>query len=211
MFTGIIQTVGRITRIEHENDDCSLFLNCADLVNQTIETGDSVAVNGCCLTVVERDAHILEFDVSSETLQRTAIGLFQIDTVVNLELAMLPQTRFGGHIVSGHVDCLAQVVAIENQGRSTKFEFKVEDYGRYIAEKGSITIDGVSLTVNEVKDRDESTLFSVNIIPHTLEATIIKGYVLGTIVHVEIDMIARYLERLNQYALNATIVNSKVK
>ena len=202
MFTGIIQTIGKITGIEPGPQDCSIFFNCADLADQTIAIGDSISVNGCCLTVVERDMNILKVDVSTETLKRTAMETFKIGTLVNLELAMLPQTRFGGHIVSGHVDCLAQTVAIENEGRSTKFEFKLADYGRYIAQKGSVTIDGVSLTVNDVKDEDGATIFSVNIIPHTLEATIISGYVLGTIVHIEIDMIARYMERLNQYSLN---------
>lgn len=211
MFTGIIQTVGEIIRIAPDIEDRSLFFDCADLTDQNIEIGDSIAVNGCCLTVVERNGQILKVDVSSETLQCTTIKDYQIDTPVNLELAMLSQSRFGGHIVSGHVDCLARVVVIEDQGRSTRFEFKLEDYGRYIAEKGSITIDGVSLTVNDVKDKDGSTLFSVNIIPHTLLNTIIKQYVLGTIVHIEIDMIARYLERLNQYALNESNLNSKVK
>ena len=201
MFTGIIQSVGKVTRLEPARDDCSIYFDCADLVNQTIDIGDSIAVNGCCLTVVDQQDQILKVDVSAETLKRTAIGQYDVDTLLNLELAMLAQTRFGGHIVSGHVDCLAEVMAIENQGRSLRFEFKLEEHGRYIAEKGSITIDGVSLTVNTVRDQGESTIFSVNIIPHTLEATIISAYVLGTIVHIEIDMIARYLERLSEYAL----------
>ena len=193
--------MGRITHLQPGQEDCAIFFDCADLEDQAIDIGDSVAVNGCCLTVVERDGSVLKVDVSTETLNRTAIRRYEIGTLLNLELAMCPQTRFGGHIVSGHVDCLGEVVSIENQGRSLMFEFKLEDHGRYVAEKGSICIDGVSLTVNDVRDSDESTLFSVNIIPHTLEATIIRTYVLGTIVNIEIDMIARYLERLSQYAL----------
>ena len=210
MFTGIVQTLGKVTAIESNGADCSISFDCADLITQTIAIGDSIAVNGCCLTVVKMDNSILKVDVSTETLQRTAMVNYQVGTDLNLELAMLPQTRFGGHIVSGHVDCLAQVMTIENQGRSIKYDFKVEEFGRYIAEKGSVTIDGVSLTVNAVTDEGTATIFSVNIIPHTLEATIIKGYVLGTIVHIEIDLIARYLERLNQHALNATADDSKV-
>lgn len=201
MFTGIIQTVGKITNMQPGREDCSIYFDCADLSGQAIDIGDSIAVNGCCLTVVERDQQILKVDVSAETLSRTTIGRYHTDTLLNLELAMRPQSRFGGHVVSGHVDCLAEVVKIQNQGRSMLFEFKLSDHGRYVAEKGSITIDGVSLTVNDVEDRDEMTLFSVNIIPHTLEATIIRTYDLGTMVNIEIDMIARYLERLSQYAL----------
>ena len=207
MFTGIIQTIGKVTGIEATEKDSSIFFDCAELASQSIAIGDSIAVNGCCLTVVEKKNSIVKVDVSAETLDRTAMQHYQVGTLLNLELAMLPQTRFGGHIVSGHVDCLAQTVVIENQGRSTKFEFKLEGYGGYIAQKGSVTIDGVSLTVNDVRDEQGATIFSVNIIPHTLEATIIDGYVLGTIVHIEIDMIARYIERLNQYALNQSNLN----
>lgn len=198
MFTGIVQAVGKITRIKPGDQDCAIYLDCAGLAGENINIGDSIAVNGCCLTVVEHEQQILKVDVSAETLRCTAIGNYEAGSLLNLELAMLPHTRFGGHIVSGHVDCLAEVVKIENQGRSLLFEFKLGSHGRYVAEKGSITIDGVSLTVNDVTDTGEFTHFTVNIIPHTLEATIIGSYELGTIVNIEIDLIARYLERLGQ-------------
>ncbi len=199
MFTGIVQAVGKITNIEHHHNDCSIYLDCGELAKETINIGDSIAVNGCCLTVVERDKSTIKVDVSNETLNRTAMKSYRQGTLINLELAMLPDTRFGGHIVSGHVDCLAQVIAIEGDGRSTRFDFIPEDNGQYIAEKGSVTVDGVSLTVNKVKDIDQQTIFSVNIIPHTLEQTVFDEYALNSKVHIEFDMIARYLERLNQY------------
>ncbi len=199
MFTGIIQALGKITEIEHHQRDCSFYFDCADLSQQTIELGDSIAVNGCCLTVVEKDDRIIKVDLSAETLNRTNMKTYRQGSLVNLELAMLPDTRFGGHIVSGHVDCLAEIVAIKDDGRSTRFDFKLDDYGRYIAEKGSVAIDGVSLTINGVEDVNQATVFTVNIIPHTLEKTIFAEYALNSKVHIEVDMIARYLERLNQY------------
>lgn len=209
MFTGIIQSIGKITRIEADNQDCSLYFDCTKLAEKGIALGDSVAVNGCCLTVVERNGPNLKADVSRETLKRTALGEYQIGTLVNLELAMLPHTRFGGHFVSGHVDGTAQVTAIEQQGRSRRLGFKIEGYGGYIAEKGSISIDGVSLTVNEIRDEPGFTYFGVNVVPHTLEATIIGGYEAGTTVNIEVDIIARYLERLNQYALYTNVDSSR--
>ena len=202
MFTGIVQAVGKITNIEHHHNDCSIYLDCAELAKETIDIGDSIAINGCCLTVVEKDKNIIKVDVSNETLNRTAIKDYRPGTSINLELAMLPDTRFGGHIVSGHVDCLAEVIAIESDGRSTRFDFKLENNGQYVAEKGSVTVDGVSLTVNKVKDITQQTIFSVNIIPHTLEQTVFAEYALNFKVHIEFDMIARYLERLNQYGKN---------
>ena len=203
MFTGIIQAIGEITDIEHHHNDCSIYFDCGQLAKEVINVGDSIAVNGCCLTVVEKSADIIKVDVSSETLNRTTMNSYGTGTAVNLELAMLPDTRFGGHIVSGHVDCLAEVTAVKNDGRSTRFDFKLNDNGRYIAEKGSVTVDGVSLTVNEVKDINQQTIFSVNIIPQTLEQTIFAQYALSSKVHIEFDMIARYLERLNQYGKNS--------
>ena len=203
MFTGIIQAVGKITDIEHHHSDCSIYFDCGQLAKEVINIGDSIAVNGCCLTVVEKDTDIIKVDVSNETLNRTAMNSYDAGTSVNLELAMLPDTRFGGHIVSGHVDCLAEITAIENDDRSTRFDFKLQDNGQYIAEKGSVTVDGISLTVNEVKDINQQTIFSVNIIPHTLEQTIFAQYALNSKVHIEFDMIARYLERLNQYGKNS--------
>ena len=199
MFTGIIQAVGKITRIEQHDSDCSIYFDCSHLAEHKINLGDSIAVNGCCLTVIEQEDNIIKVDVSNETLNRTVIKDYEENSSLNLELAMMPDSRFGGHIVSGHIDCLATVADIVNDGRSTRYYFKIDDYGRYIAEKGSVTIDGVSLTVNDVVDKNCSTIFSVNIIPHTVEMTIFSEYALNSKVHIEVDMIARYIERLNQY------------
>jgi len=199
MFTGIIQSIGKITRIEPHESDCSIYFDCADLAEEIIHIGDSIAVNGCCLTVVKKDENIIKVDVSNETLNRTLIKDYEQGTKLNLELAMLPQTRFGGHIVSGHVDGLATIVDVENDDRSTRFDFKITDYGQFIAEKGSVTIDGVSLTVNNVSDLADGTVFSVNIIAHTLEMTKFSEYALNSKVHLEVDMIARYIERLTQF------------
>ena len=201
MFTGIIQSIGKVSQVERKEADCSIYFDCADLATQVINLGDSIALNGCCLTVVERNNRLLKVDVSAETLARTTLGELQPDSLLNLELAMLADTRFGGHIVSGHVDCQASVNNIAADGRSIKFDFSVTEYGRFIAEKGSVTIDGVSLTVNSVIDASNATEFSVNIIPHTLEATTFDGYALGSKVNVEVDMIARYVERLHQFNL----------
>ncbi len=199
MFTGIIQAVGKVTRIEPHASDCSLYFDCADLAKQRIQLGDSIAVNGCCLTVTEQNKNIIKVDVSNETLNCTLIRHYQPETSVNLELAMLPDTRFGGHLVSGHVDGLATVANIEKDDRSVRFDFRMTEHGRYIAEKGSVAIDGVSLTINQVEDTDDDTIFSVNIIPHTLEMTVFREYALNSKVHIEVDMIARYVERLNQF------------
>lgn len=199
MFTGIIEAVGKITQIESHASDCSIYFDCGDLAKQVIQSGDSIAVNGCCLTVVEKIGSIVKVDVSNETLNRTLIKEYQQGTLLNLELAMLPDMRFGGHIVSGHVDGLATVVGMEKDDRSTRFDFKIINLGRYIAEKGSVTLDGVSLTVNSVDDITDGTVFSVNIIPYTLEETIFSEYALNSKVHIEVDMIARYIERLTQF------------
>lgn len=197
MFTGIIQALGTVVRVEDAGKDCSLFIDCGVLANEKINIGDSIAINGCCLTVVEIDGKQLKVDVSGETLDRTLIGEYRPGTSLNLELAMLPETRFGGHIVSGHVDGLATVAEIEKTGRSVRFVLEVQGLGRYIAEKGSVSIDGVSLTVNEVEDVDKTHCrFAVNIIPHTLEQTTFAGYCMNSRTHIEVDMIARYIERL---------------
>jgi len=199
MFTGIIQALGTVLGVENAGEDCSMIIDCGALANEKISIGDSIAVNGCCLTVVEIDGKQLKVDVSAETLNRTLIGEYQPGTGLNLELAMLPDTRFGGHIVSGHIDGMATVAEIEKTGRSVRFVLEVNGLGRYIAEKGSVSIDGVSLTVNEVEDVDETACrFAVNIIPHTLEQTSFAGYCVNSRTHIEVDMIARYIERLTR-------------
>lgn len=193
MFTGIIAAVGQLKSLQSIGGDIRLHIDTAKLDLNDVKLGDSIAVNGVCLTVVEMAARSLQFDVSQETLQRTSLGQLKTGSEANLEKALAVGDRLGGHMVSGHVDGLGEVISKSAAARSWQYKIKVPAaLERYIAEKGSITIDGVSLTVNGVFDGG----FDINIIPHTLEETIIKHYQTGTKVNLEVDLIARYLERL---------------
>ena len=193
MFTGIIAAVGQLKYLQSVGGDIRLHIDTAKLDLNDVKLGDSIAVNGVCLTVVEMAAKSLQFDVSQETLQRTSLGQLKTGSEANLEKALAVGDRLGGHMVSGHVDGLGEVISKTASARSWQYKIKVPaELERYIAEKGSITIDGVSLTVNGVFEGG----FDINIIPHTLEETIIKHYQTGTKVNLEVDLIARYLERL---------------
>jgi len=193
MFTGIITAVGRLTLLAPHAGDIRLHIDPVGLDLGDVKQGDSIAVNGVCLTVVEMTDKNLQFDVSQETLQRTSLGQLKTGSEINLEKALAVGDRLGGHFVSGHVDGLGEVISKTASARSWQYKIKVPAaLERYIAEKGSITIDGVSLTVNAVF----SGGFDINIIPHTLQETIIKHYQTGTKVNLEVDLIARYLERL---------------
>ena len=197
MFTGIIQTLGEITASEMRGGDIRLVIKTEGMSDEIIELGDSVACNGVCLTVIEMqgkgNARSLVFDVSKESINKSLIGEWKQGQQINMELAMLPTTRFGGHIVSGHVDGLGELIKLEQDARSWRLWFKAQpELAKYIAIKGSITIDGISLTVNGV-DRDE---FHVNIVPHTMQVTTLGNRKVGDKVHLEIDVVARYLERL---------------
>ncbi|HAO23669.1 MULTISPECIES: riboflavin synthase [unclassified Methylophaga] len=193
MFTGIIAAVGQLKSLQSVGGDIRLHIDTAKLDLNDVKLGDSIAVNGVCLTVVEMAAKSLQFDVSQETLQRTSLGQLKTGSEANLEKALAVGDRLGGHMVSGHVDGLGEVISKTASARSWQYKIKVPaELERYIAEKGSITIDGVSLTVNGVFEGG----FDINIIPHTLEETIIKHYQTGTKVNLEVDLIARYLERL---------------
>ena len=193
MFTGIIAAVGQLKSLESRGGDIRLHIDPAKLDMTDVKLGDSIAVNGVCLTVVEMASRSLQFDVSQETLQRTSLGQLKTGSEANLEKALAVGDRLGGHMVSGHVDGLGEVISKTASARSWQYKIKAPaELERYIAEKGSITIDGVSLTVNGVFDGG----FDINIIPHTLEETIIKHYQIGTKVNLEVDLIARYLERL---------------
>ena len=195
MFTGIIQAIGKIAAIEHRAGDCRLKIDTGKLSLADVALGDSIAVNGVCLTAVELGAHHFCADVSNETLSRTLLNTASIGTPVNLELALTPSTRMGGHIVSGHVDGIGKVIEKKADGRSYRFTFKApDDLAKYIAEKGSICINGISLTVNEVKGAE----FSVNIVPYTLQETTLRDAKVGTSVNLEVDLLARYMERLMQ-------------
>ena len=196
MFTGIIQATGRVASLRRNGNDARLRIDTGRLDLGDSAVGDSIAVNGVCLTAVQLASHEFEADVSAETLARSSLGLLKTGSAVNLELAMLPTTRFGGHIVSGHVDGMAELVELGRHGDSVRMRFRLPDeLARYVAEKGSIAIDGVSLTVNAV----EGAEFEVNLIPHTMQETILNGYRRGTRVNIEVDIIARYLERMLQY------------
>ena len=193
MFTGIILAVGDIAAVQPRGGDCRLKINTGKLPMADCALGDSIAVNGVCLTAVELGDHYFCADVSNETLSRTTLKSAHVGTNVNLELALMPTSRLGGHIVSGHVDGIGKVVEKQADGRSIRFKFKAPDsLAKYIAEKGSICINGISLTVNSVDGAD----FSVNIVPHTLQETTLGGTEVGTEVNLEVDLLARYMERL---------------
>ena len=193
MFTGIIESVGHIRASENKGGDLRLTISTGKLDMSDVQLGDSIAVNGVCLTAVEFDQHHFVADVSNETLQHTATGKLQQGSDVNLEKALTPTTRLGGHLVSGHVDGVGEVIERSDDGRSVRFSIKAPDeLAKYIAHKGSITVDGISLTVNKVN----GAVFELNIVPHTIQETVIKHYQAGTEVNLEVDLIARYLERL---------------
>ncbi len=195
MFTGIILAVGKIIAMQAQGGDCRLSINTGKLSLADAALGDSIAVNGVCLTAVELGNRYFCADVSNETLARTTLIHAQVGMPVNLELALTPNTRLGGHIVSGHVDGIAKVVEKKADGRSMRFKFKAPNpLAKYIAEKGSVCLNGISLTVNEV----DGAFFSVNIVPHTLKETTLGNTDVGTHVNLEVDLLARYMERLMQ-------------
>lgn len=193
MFTGIIQSIGEIAAIQPKGGDVRLYIKAGKLQINNVALGDSIATNGVCLTAVELPSDGFWADVSRETLDCTSVGDWKVGQSVNLEKAMTPETHFGGHIVSGHVDGLGEVLSVKQDGRSWRFVLRApKELAKYIAAKGSITVDGTSLTVNHV-DGDE---FGLNIVPHTLQETVMGTYSAGTQVNLEVDLIARYLERL---------------
>ena len=193
MFTGIIQAMGQVQKIEQKGGDVRLMLNTGSLELNDSDLGDSIAVNGVCLTAVEYTGNGFSADVSGETLKTTSLGSLKQGSPVNLEKALTLNTALGGHIVSGHVDGLGTLISERNDGRSIRYVFSVpQEFAHYIAEKGSVTIDGTSLTVNHV----EGNQFGVNIVPHTRANTIFRYYEINTQVNIEVDIIARYLERL---------------
>ena len=193
MFTGIIQALGSVASIESKGGDMRLGIDTNELDLSACEPGDSIAVNGVCLTAVVWKKQGFVADVSLETLDKTSLGQLQSGSPVNLEKALTLNTALGGHLVSGHVDGLATVVALEHDARSLRYSFELAPgLQHYIAEKGSVTIDGTSLTVNRV----EHNRFEVNIVPHTCENTLFQYYHLQSQVNIEVDIIARYLERL---------------
>jgi riboflavin synthase len=193
MFTGIIQALGSIQKLDNRGNDIRLTVNSPALDMTDVALGDSIATNGVCLTVTDMGSDFYCADVSAETIKLTGFAHYGVGSVVNLEKAMRPTDRFGGHIVSGHVDGVGHVSRIIKHTDYVEIWVKApDDIAKYIAHKGSITVDGVSLTVNQVNGAE----FMLWIIPHTLKETVLGTYKVGTAVNLEVDVIARYLERL---------------
>lgn len=198
MFTGIIEAMGTVTRLEPRGGDMRLQISSDELNFADVQLGDSIATSGVCLTVVDlsrSDSGAMTYsaDVSVETLSLTTVGQWQPGDRVNLEKALTPLSRMGGHMVSGHVDGIGEVLSLHSDARAWRFTLRAPDeLVRYIAHKGSITVDGTSLTVNAVKGAE----FELAIVPHTMEKTIMSRYRPATLVNLEVDVIARYLERL---------------
>ncbi|MGP4715692.1 riboflavin synthase [Psychrobacter sp. T6-6] len=194
MFTGIIESVGKVKSMQPTGGDIRLTVESDDLDFGDVQLGDSIASNGICLTVVEFGSNYYAVDVSRETIARTALEELKAGHIVNLEKAMLPTTRFGGHIVAGHVDGVGVVSKLQQDARSIYIEIEIpQELAHYTATKGSITVDGISLTTNLVRDN----IVCLNIIPHTAQVTnIAKHWLVGNKVNIEVDIVARYLERL---------------
>ncbi|MCW8935713.1 MAG: riboflavin synthase [Gammaproteobacteria bacterium] len=193
MFTGIIESLGKIESIEDKGGDARFWIQTGKMNMHDVQLGDSIAMNGVCLTAIELRVDAYCADVSGETLSLTSLKQLKEGSTVNLEKALTLQTRLGGHLVSGHVDGLGVVIDRYDDGRSVRFIIEApKSLAKYIAMKGSITVDGVSLTVNKV----DGCQFELNIVPHTLQETIMGGYQSGSEVNLEVDLVARYLERL---------------
>jgi len=193
MFTGIIQSVGEVREVTPRQGDVEIVIDARGLTLNEVALGDSIAVSGCCLTVTRLAENTFAADVSLETLSLTTLGGWTAGGPVNLEKALRAGDALGGHYVTGHVDGVAKVVGVHGDARSQRVEFEVPvALARYIARKGSVCIDGTSLTVNEVA----ANRFGVNLIPHTLANTVAGHYRPGTLVNLEVDIIARYVERM---------------
>jgi len=193
MFTGIIEAVGRILELEPRGGDLRIRVQTGKLDLGDVKLGDSIATNGVCLTVIDLPGDGFRADVSMETIRRSTLRHLRVGTRVNLEKALTPQTRLGGHLVSGHVDGIGAILSRTADARSIHFKVQApNELAKYIAEKGSICVDGVSLTVNAVA----GAVFDLNIVPHTGLETTVEDWKAGVEVNLEVDVIARYLERL---------------
>ena len=202
MFTGIVQGVGRIRGIEPRGGDATYWIETGDVPLSELGIGASIAVNGACLTATRLEAHAFAADLSRETLSLTTLGGLGAGASVNIEKALVAGQPLGGHYVTGHVDGVGHVVSRYDDARSVRVEFEVpEALARYVARKGSVCVDGVSLTVNGVGGRR----FDVNLVPHTLTVTTLGDLAPGRAVNLEVDIIARYLERMLESAPGATV------
>ena len=192
MFTGIIESLGKVESLQSVGGDIRLRIQTS-LDMSDVHLGDSIATNGICLTVVEWGSNWYAADVSRESLNRTTLAQWKVGQAVNVEKAMLPTTRFGGHIVSGHVDAVGEITVVREDARSLYFEVTAPvEIAKYLAEKGSVTVDGISLTINHLR----GNTLSLNLIPHTAERTNISSWKTGAKVNLEVDILARYIERL---------------
>lgn len=193
MFTGIIEAIGCIGAVQMQRGDIQLTVHTGQLDMSDVAIGDSIATNGVCLTVISRDSASFCADVSVETLSHTLFAGITVGAKVNLEKALLPSSRMGGHMVTGHVDAVGEIIQRSQDARSINYMISAPvAIAHFIAGKGSITLDGVSLTVNGVKENT----FSVNIVPHTALNTLLADYQVGDKIHLEVDIVSRYLERL---------------
>lgn len=205
MFAGIIQAIGTLRARRERGGDIELVVAADGLDLSRVRVGDSIAVSGVCLTVTQISGTSFASDVSRETLARTTLGGLTPGCRINLELALRAGDPIGGHLVSGHVDGMARLLTRRAEARSERFEFEVPaELARYIARKGSVCIDGVSLTVNEV----QGARFTVNLIPHTLAVTTLGGLAAGGPVNIEVDLLARYLERLAPHLLQINTISN---
>ena len=192
MFTGIIESLGKVESLQSVGGDVRLRIGTS-LDMSDVHLGDSIATNGICLTVIEWGENWYAADVSRESLNRTTLGTWKVGQRVNVEKAMLPTTRFGGHIVSGHVDAVGEITLVREDARSIYYEVTAPaEIAKYLAEKGSVTVDGISLTINHLR----GNVISLNLIPHTAERTNIGTWKTGAKVNLEVDVLARYIERL---------------
>ena len=204
MFSGIVKGTGQVLEYVDIGDDRRLTIGFTGIGLQVLRAGDSVAVNGACLTVIESKDEYFSADISLETLSKTTLGDWKIGDTVNLESALLLGDSVDGHFVTGHVDGIGHVESLVESGRSIVFGIRIDEaLTPFLASKGSIAVDGVSLTVNDIKSRT----FHVNIIPHTRDITVIAEYRLGTAVNIEVDIIARYLERRAKHENNPQSIN----
>lgn len=193
MFTGIIESVGTVKSLQRIDGDVRIQIAVGGLDMSDVKLGDSIATSGICLTVIDFGTDWFSADISVESLNRTIVQNWRVGTRVNLEKALLPTTRLGGHIVSGHVDGVAEISLKRQDARSIYFEVTCPTtLAKYLSEKGSITIDGISLTINHLRGH----IVSLNLVPHTAEKTTIADWQVGTKVNIEVDVLARYIERL---------------
>lgn len=197
MFTGIVRAIGAVKSVHKISTGCKIVVDISGIADASIQLGDSIAVNGACLTVTKLHAEHASFDISAETIARCLVNEWQVGKLLNLEPALTLQTPLGGHLVSGHIDDVGRLVAHHPSGEFTRMQFEApRAVGQFIANKGAIAVDGVSLTVNEISDAPAHTRFTVMVVPHTLATTTLGKIQPRARVHLEVDLLSRYTQRL---------------